>query len=91
MPDKLVISHMPHGPTAHFSLKDVQLRHDLAQKPDNMSEAAPHLIFHNFSSTLGSRVQKILSAVFPPAAPLGNRVMTFANHADSIHFRHYNY
>ena len=56
-----------------------------------MSEAAPHLVFHNFDSNLGKRVQKILSCVFPPAAPLGNRVMTFANHNDTIHFRHFNY
>jgi U3 small nucleolar ribonucleoprotein protein IMP4 len=45
-PDGLIISHMPHGPTAYFGMKDVVLRHDLATKPGNMSEAAPHLVFH---------------------------------------------
>lgn len=29
--------------------------------------------------------------MFSPAAPLGKRVMTFANHKDTIHYRHYNY
>eukprot|EP00392_Amoebophrya_sp_AT5.2_P000156 g156.t1 len=90
-PDGLIISHLPYGPTAYFGMKNVILRHDLAEKPDNMSEAAPHLLFHNFESKFGKRVQTILQALFPPAAPLGNRVMTFANHKDTIHFRHYNY
>ncbi|KAL8425242.1 hypothetical protein Efla_002308 [Eimeria flavescens] len=53
-PDGLVVCHLPHGPTAHFSLRDVALRHDLPEKPANMSEALPHLVFHNFSS----RVEK---------------------------------
>lgn len=37
-PDGLVVCHLPHGPTAHFSLSDVALRHDLPSKPENMSE-----------------------------------------------------
>ena len=44
------VSHMPHGPTAYFGLKNVVLRHDLPQTPANMSEARPHLIFHDFST-----------------------------------------
>ncbi|CAD7966563.1 unnamed protein product [Amoebophrya sp. A25] len=90
-PDGLIISHLPYGPTAYFGMKNVVLRHDLSEKPDNMSEAAPHLCFHNFDSKFGQRVATILKALFPPPAPLGNRVMTFANHRDTIHFRHYNY
>ncbi|CAD7969564.1 unnamed protein product [Amoebophrya sp. A120] len=90
-PDGLIVSHLPYGPTAYFGMKNVILRHDLAEKPDNMSEAAPHLVFHNFESQFGKRVSTILKALFPPAAPLGNRVMTFANNKDTIHFRHYNY
>ncbi|KAL8438436.1 hypothetical protein ACSSS7_000179 [Eimeria intestinalis] len=38
-PDGMIVCHLPHGPTAHFSLRDVALRHDLPDKPANMSEA----------------------------------------------------
>jgi len=55
-PDGLILSHMPLGPTVYFGLKNVVLRHDLPNKPDTMSEAAPHLIFNNFTSSLGSRI-----------------------------------
>ncbi|CBZ55021.1 putative U3 small nucleolar ribonucleoprotein protein [Neospora caninum Liverpool] len=49
-PDAMVVCHLPHGPAAHFNLSGVALRHDLPEKPANMSEAAPHLVFHNFTS-----------------------------------------
>lgn len=53
--DGLVVCHLPFGPTAYFTLYNVVMRHDV---PDigTMSEAFPHLIFHNFSSRLGTRV-----------------------------------
>ncbi|OEH74440.1 u3 small nucleolar ribonucleoprotein [Cyclospora cayetanensis] len=88
-PDGLIVCHLPHGPTAHFSLKNVCLRHDLPEKPANMSEAAPHLIFHNFSSRIGIRVCSILKYLFPPSNVSSQRVHAFVNLNDSIHFRHY--
>uniref|UniRef100_A0A3B4BJ43 Brix domain-containing protein n=1 Tax=Periophthalmus magnuspinnatus TaxID=409849 RepID=A0A3B4BJ43_9GOBI len=50
-PDGLVVCHLPFGPTAYFTLYNVVMRHDV---PDigTMSEAYPHLIFHNFTSRL---------------------------------------
>lgn len=53
--DGMIISHLPFGPTAYFNLSNVIMRHDI---PDvgTMSEAYPHLIFHNFNSRLGERV-----------------------------------
>lgn len=53
--DGLVVCHLPFGPTAYFTLYNVVMRHDV---PDigTMSEAFPHLIFHNFTSQLGQRV-----------------------------------
>lgn len=93
IPDGLIISHLPYGPTCYFGLKGVVLRHDLPEKPENMSEQAPNLIFHNFETKFGKRVATALKALFPPAAngPNANRVMTFANNRDTIHFRHYNW
>lgn len=55
--DGLVVCHLPFGPTAYFTLYNVVMRHDV---PDigTMSEAYPHLIFHNFTSRLGKRVSE---------------------------------
>lgn len=88
-PDGLVVCHLPFGPTAYFGLSNVVLRHDLPEKPPNMSEANPHLIFHGFTAKVGRRVKTILQALFPPPRVLGDKVMTFANNRDIIHFRHH--
>eukprot|EP00923_Selenidium_pygospionis_P007453 GHVN01012754.1.p1 GENE.GHVN01012754.1~~GHVN01012754.1.p1 ORF type:complete len:344 (+),score=48.69 GHVN01012754.1:43-1032(+) len=88
-PDGLVISHFPYGPTVSFSITDVVMRHDLPERPDNMSEAPPHLVFHNFTSKLGTRVMTVLKHLFPPAKAETNRVITFANSHDLIHFRNH--
>ena len=54
-PDSLVISHLPHGPTAYFTLHNVVTRHDVPNI-GKMSEQYPHLIFDKFESKLGERV-----------------------------------
>jgi U3 small nucleolar ribonucleoprotein protein IMP4 len=79
-PTALTISHMPHGPTASFSLHNVVLRHDIPNASrGTVSESYPHLIFEGFTTTLGKRVVKILQHLFPPregSAKLGSRVVT---------------
>ena len=90
-PDGLIISHMPQGPTAYFGLSDVVLRHDLAEKPPNMSEVKPHLVFDGFSGKIGKRTMTILQALFPPAAPLAQRVVSFVNSTDIVQFRNHTY
>ncbi|TIA93795.1 hypothetical protein E3P81_00679 [Wallemia ichthyophaga] len=91
-PDALLLSHFPHGPTLTFTLSNVQLRHDLAGALDStVSEQFPHLIFENFSSSLGNRVMNALKFLFPPPKPDAKRVMTFYNDADFISFRHHVY
>ncbi|XP_074031604.1 U3 small nucleolar ribonucleoprotein protein IMP4 isoform X1 [Leptinotarsa decemlineata] len=90
VPDSLVICHMPYGPTAYFTMKDVVMRHDI---PDigTMSEQYPHLIFHNFKTKLGVRTMNILKYLFPVPKEDSKRVITFANHDDYISFRHHTY
>ncbi|XP_053466668.1 U3 small nucleolar ribonucleoprotein protein IMP4 [Ictalurus furcatus] len=89
-PDGLIVCHLPFGPTAYFTLYNVVMRHDI---PDigTMSEAFPHLIFHNFSSRLGRRVSNILKYLFPVPKEDSRRVITFANQDDFISFRHHVY
>ena len=54
-PDTLVVSHLPHGPTAYFTLHNVVTRHEVPNI-GKMSEQYPHLIFDQFQSKLGLRV-----------------------------------
>lgn len=86
-PDGLIITHLPLGPTIYFGVKNTVLRHDLKEKPDTMSEAYPHLIFHGFSSKLGERIVNILKHLFPTPKIESKRAITFANEGDIISFR----
>lgn len=89
-PDGLIISHLPYGPTLHCSLSGAVLRHDIDGR-GTVSEAAPHLIFHNFGSALGARVRTVLAHLFPLPKPDSARVLTFANDNDFVSFRHHTY
>uniref|UniRef100_A0ABI7Z6K8 Brix domain-containing protein n=1 Tax=Felis catus TaxID=9685 RepID=A0ABI7Z6K8_FELCA len=89
-PVGFIVSHLPFGPTAYFTLCNVVMRHDI---PDlgTVSEAKPHLIMHGFSSRLGKRVSDILRYLFPVPKDDSHRVITFANQDDYISFRHHVY
>lgn len=91
VPTSLTISHLPHGPTAFFTLHNVVLRHDILNR-GNQSEVNPHLIFDNFTTPLGHRVETILKHLFP-AEPKEDspRVITFANRGDFISVRQHVY
>ena len=59
----MVVSHMPYGPTAFFTLSNVVMRHDIPNA-GTISEAYPHLIFNNLSSPIGKRVSVFASVTF---------------------------
>ncbi|KAI9792713.1 MAG: snoRNA-binding rRNA-processing protein imp4 [Peltula sp. TS41687] len=92
-PTALTVSHLPHGPTASFSLHNVMLRHDIpGAARGTVSEAYPHLIFEGFQSRLGKRVVKVLKHLFPPReveGKVGSRVVSFVNVEDSVEVRHH--
>ena len=92
-PTAMTICHLPHGPTASFSLHNVVLRADIPNASrGTISESYPHLIFEGFTTKLGARVVKILKHIFPPRdgpKKVGNRVVTFKNVEDSIEVRHH--
>lgn len=98
-PVSLSVSHLPHGPTARFSLHNVLLRKDVAaltgDEVGTVNETYPHLVFEGFTTRLGQRVVTILKHVFPPRDPLGRagaqsgRVVTFTNREDAIEVRHH--
>jgi U3 small nucleolar ribonucleoprotein protein IMP4 len=91
VPDGLIISHMPFGPTVYFGLFNVVLRHDIKEEVDTVSEAYPHLIFDGFNSRLGERITEILKNIFPVPKLESQRVLTFVNNEDYISLRHHTY
>ena len=90
VPDGLVVSHLPYGPTAYFGLHNVVMRHDL---PDvaPVSEAYPHIVLHNLSTKIGRRVGMILKHLFPVPKPDSKRVVSLINKDDFISMRHHVY
>jgi len=90
-PDGMIISHFPFGPTVYFGLTNVILRHDIQEKVDPMSEAYPHIILNNFTTTLGKRLGEILKHLFPMPKVDSKRALTFSNQNDYIVFRHHNF
>jgi U3 small nucleolar ribonucleoprotein protein IMP4 len=90
MPDGMIVSHLPFGPTAYFTLSSCVLRHDIPEcKP--ASQAFPHLILDGLNSKIGQRIARILQALYPTPRPDSKRVITFANNNDFISFRHHIY
>jgi U3 small nucleolar ribonucleoprotein protein IMP4 len=90
VPDGMIVSHMPNGPTAYFNLSNTILRHDIEGTP-NVPEVFPHLIFENFSTKLGNRVSTILKHLFPVPRADASRIVTCMNRDDYVSFRHHVY
>ncbi|OJI96785.1 hypothetical protein ASPVEDRAFT_78538 [Aspergillus versicolor CBS 583.65] len=91
-PTAMTISHLPHGPTASFSLHNVVLRADIPNSArGTVSESYPHLVFEGFKTKLGERVVQVLKHLFPPreSGKVGNRVVSFVNKEDNIEVRHH--
>lgn len=96
VPDGLIVCHLPYGPTAYFSLKDVIARHDLPKHSlVSVSEQTPHLMFNQFTTLLGDRVARILKYLYPVIEETHKakirRVISFSNVNDFILFRHHIY
>lgn len=91
-PVRLSFCHLlGEGLTIEFKLNNVVYRDEIrgAALP---SEHNPELIFKNFKTKLGLRVQRALTSMFPLEEELvGRRVVTFHNQRDYIFFRHHRY
>jgi U3 small nucleolar ribonucleoprotein protein IMP4 len=73
-----------------FSLSGAVLRHDIENSAP-VSEQFPHLIFNNFQTPLGQRIQAVLTHLFPVPKPDAARVLTWSNDSDYISFRHHTF
>nr|WCZ58787.1 U3 small nucleolar ribonucleoprotein IMP4 [Seculamonas ecuadoriensis] len=88
VPDGLIVSHLPYGPTAYFAVVNTVMRHDIDAE-GTIPQAYPHLIFENFTTKLGSRIKNVLQYLFPVPKAESKRVITFSNSNDFISFRHH--
>lgn len=91
MPNGIVISHLPDGPTAHFKLTSVKLGRTIKNHGRKTSHR-PEVILNNFSTRLGHSVARLLAALFPYDPQFqGRQCVTFHNQRDFIFFRHHRY
>ena len=90
VPDGLIVSHMPNGPTLYLNVSDVVMRQDV--NPDStVLEKAPQLVFENLNQKMGKRIQRIIQHLFPQPKEDSDRVVAFVNRSDTIMFRNYQY
>ena len=92
-PHSMILSHLPDGPTATFRVSNVVLNEDIKNHgANNGLKVAPELILNNFDTMLGSRIGRMIAALFPQDPELEKRrVCTWHNQRDFIFFRHHRY
>ena len=90
-PYKLLLIHLPNGPSMEFKILDVMYQDEMQGHGVSVGYN-PELMFRNFKTTLGVRVQRALNALFPKDEELkGRELITFQNQRDFIFFRYYRY
>jgi ribosome production factor 1 len=89
--NSMLVSHLPHGPTAYFKVSNVISSHDVPFRGHATSHV-PELNLHGFGTRLGHRVGRFLGGMFPHNAELqGRQIVTFHNQRDFIFVRHHRY
>lgn len=89
--NSIVLSHLPNGPTALFTLKNVVLARDVPNR-GRSTKHKPEIILNNFNTRLGHRVGRMLGSLFHQEPNFrGRRVVTFHNQRDFIFVRHHRY
>ncbi|OXB80045.1 UNVERIFIED_CONTAM: hypothetical protein H355_012968 [Colinus virginianus] len=92
IPNGLVLSHLPDGPTAHFRMSSVRLRKEIKRKGKEPTEHIPEVILNNFTTRLGHSIGRMFASLFPHDPQfIGRQVATFHNQRDYIFFRFHRY
>lgn len=87
----VIVSHLPHGPTAFFKVSSVEPAMDVKNHGQKTSHK-PEIILNNFNTRLGRRVGRFLGSLFPHDPEFqGRQVVTFHNQRDYIFVRHHRY
>merc|ERR1719510_1927642 len=92
IPNGLVVTHLPEGPTAHFKLSNVKITKDIKRNWQEITDHRPEVILNNFTTRLGHSVARMLAVLFHYDPQFrGKRAVTFHNQRDYIFFRHHRY
>ena len=88
---RLIVVHLPAGPTACFKLTSTKLGYEI-KGSGAATDHQPELILNNFRTRLGHRVGRMLGSLFPHQPDfVGRNVVTFHNHRDFIFVRRHRY
>uniref|UniRef100_UPI00398E5730 ribosome production factor 1 n=1 Tax=Pristiophorus japonicus TaxID=55135 RepID=UPI00398E5730 len=92
VPNGLILSHLPNGPTAHFKMSSARLAKELKRRGKDPTEHTPEVILNNFSTRLGHTIGRMFASLFPHDPQfVGRQVATFHNQRDYIFFRFHRY
>ena len=92
MPNGLVVSHLPDGPTAHFRLSNVKVSSMIKRNYREITSHRPEVILNGFTTRLGHTVARMLASLFHYDPQFhGKRAMTFHCQRDYIFVRHHRY
>lgn len=92
VPNGLIVSHLPNGPTAHFKMSNARLAKELKRRGKEPTKHSPEVILNNFSTRLGHSIGRMFASLFPYNPHfLGRQVATFHNQRDYIFFRFHRY
>lgn len=87
----LIVSVLPHGPTAFFKVSNVVPSADVYNH-GTVTAHQPEIILNNFNTRLGHRVGRFLGSFFPHEPEFdGRQVVTFHNQRDYIFVRLHRY
>jgi len=92
VPNGLLLSHLPDGPTAHFKLSNVKISKEIRRDYREITAHRPEVILNNFTTRLGHTVARMMACLFHYDPEFrGKRAVTFHNQRDFIFFRHHRY
>jgi len=90
-PYRMVITHLPDGPTVEFKLSNVIYSEQIYNNAKSTNHH-PEIILKNFSTKTGYRLSRVFNALFPHTPEYkGREVVTFHNQRDFIFFRHHRF
>ncbi len=90
-PYRMVITHLPEGPTVEFKISNVVYSDQIFNNAKSTYHH-PELILKNFFTKTGYRLSRVINALFPHTPEYkGREVVTFHNQRDFVFFRHHRF
>jgi ribosome production factor 1 len=88
-PYAMDICMLPEGPTVSFRIRKYIPCKDIYNRGVPIL-TQPEMIFKNFTTSFGKRVERFFNSMFPPQPKLKDRtIISMINQRDFIFFRHH--